>query len=194
MAERKPIRMLRGEKWKVLKGHISEGPIKYKYALSDYGRIVKFNKHLTDGFLLKLSRQEGFPIWRKRMKGKYFAALIHRLVGKYFLPKSSEKQKFIIHLDYDKENNYYKNLKWAKQEEVTSHARYNPSVIRAKENMRNNIRSGSGYNTKLTLAKVNQIKAFLNKGKTLRELSQKYSVSDMQIHRIKTGENWSYIK
>lgn len=194
MAERKPIKMLRGEKWQVLKGHISEEAIKYKYALSNYGRIVKFHKHLPDGFLLNLSRQQGFPIWRKRMKGEYFAALIHRLVAKYFLPNPSRNQKFITHLDYNKENNYYKNLKWATQEEVTSHAKHNPAVIKAKETMRNNISSGSGYNTKLTAAKVKQIKDSLIKGKTLRELAQKYKVSDMQIHRIKTGENWGHIK
>ena len=51
-----------------------------------------------------------------------------------------------------------------------------------------------GYNTKLTAAKVKQIKTSLAKGKTLKELAVKFKVSDMQIYRIKTGENWGHIK
>jgi len=185
--------MLRQEKWHVLKGHVTGGPIAYKYAVSDHGRIIKFNKHLPDGFLLNLSRQQGFPIWRKILNGEYYAVLIHRLVAKYFLPKPTGKQKFVLHLDYDKENNHYKNLRWATQEEVTRHASYNPAVIKAKEQMRKTVALG-GYNTKLTAAKVKQIKTSLAKGKTLKELAVKFKVSDMQIYRIKTGENWGHIK
>lgn len=193
MAISKSIKLLKGEKWQTLRGHITAGPIAYKYAVSNYGRIVKFKKSWQDGSLLNLSRQQGFPIWRKMLKGEYYAVLIHRLVAKYFLPAPAGKQKFVLHLDYDKENNHYRNLQWATQEEVTNHAGNNPAVIRAKEQMRKNISNG-GYNTKLTEAKVKHIKASLAKGKTLKELAIKHGVSDMQIHRIKTGENWSYIK
>ena len=192
MAIRKSFQLIRYEKWQVLKGHISGGPVKYKYAISNHGRLIKFLKQIPDGSLLNLSRQQGFPIWRKRMNGDYFAVLLHRLVAKYFLPKPVSKQKFIIHLDYNKENNHYKNLQWATQEEVTNHAKNNPAVIKAKELMRKNL--GSGYNTKLSEANVKQIKISLAKGKTLKELALKYKVSDMQIHRIKTGENWGHIK
>ena len=48
--------------------------------------------------------------------------------------------------------------------------------------------------SKLSEAKVLVIKKMLAKGKTLREIADKYKVSDMQIHRIKTGENWSHVK
>ena len=91
MAIKKPIKILRGEKWQTLKGHVSGGPIAYKYAVSDYGRIIKFKNRLPDGFLLNLSRQEGFPIWRKIMNGKYYAVLLHRVVAKYFLPRPKSK-------------------------------------------------------------------------------------------------------
>jgi len=192
MAAIKSVKMLPGEKWVILKGHITAGPVKYKYGVSNYGRIIKFLKKPADGSLLRCSRQGGFPIWRKRMNGDYFAVLVHRLVAKYFLTKPAAKQKFIIHLDFNKENNHYRNLKWATQEEVTNHAKKNPAVIRAKKLMRQNI--GQGFNTKLTADKVKQIKALLAKGKTLKELAIKFKVSDMQIHRIKTGENWGHVK
>ena len=126
------------------------------------------------------------------MNGKYYAVLLHRLVAKYFLPRPTSKQKFIIHLDYDKENNHYKNLRWATQEEVTKHAKKNPAVIKAKKDRLKNI--GDGYNTKLNEVKVKQIRAFLKQGKTLKALAARYKVSDMQIYRIKTGENWGHVK
>jgi methylphosphotriester-DNA--protein-cysteine methyltransferase len=50
---------------------------------------------------------------------------------------------------------------------------------------------------KLTAAKVKLIKTALFKSKkqpTLKALAKKFKVSDMQIHRIKTGENWGHIK
>jgi len=192
MATSKSVKMFPREKWITLKGHITGGPVRYKYAVSNYGRIIKFLKRPADGSLLRCSRQGGFPIWRKRMGGEYFAVLVHRLVAKYFLAKPGAKQKFIIHLDYNKENNHYRNLKWATQEEVTDHAKKNPAVIRAKKLTRLNI--GSGYNTKLTEAKVKQIKTLLAKGKTLKDLAVKFKVSDMQIYRIKTRENWGHVK
>jgi len=193
LAVSKSIKLLKGEKWQTLRGHHTAGPVVYKYAVSNYGRVVKYKTRWQDGSLLNLSRQQGFPIWRKILNGEYYAVLIHRLVAKYFLPAPSGKQKFVIHLDYDKENNHYKNLQWASQEEVTSHAANNPAVIRAKKLMRKNISNG-GYNTKLTEANVKYIKASLAKGKTLKELATKFKVSDMQIYRIKTGENWGHIK
>lgn len=193
MLARKPIKMLRTEKWQILKGHVSGGPIAYKYAVSNHGRVIKFRKNLADGFLLNLSLQQGFPIWRKIMNGNYFAVLIHRLVAKYFLPKPTAQQKFVIHTDYNKENNYFKNLQWASQEEVTAHSKNNPAIIKAKERMLKSISKG-GYNTKLTEPKVKHIKKLLAKGKTLKELALKFKVSDMQIHRIKTRENWGHIK
>ena len=193
MAVSKSIKLLKGEKWQTLRGHNTAGPVIYKYAVSNYGRIVKFKNKWHDGSWLGLSRQQGFPIWRRILHGEYYAVLIHRLVAKYFLPVAAGKQKFVIHIDYDKENNYYKNLRWATQEEVTSHASSNPSVIKAKKQMRKNISKG-GYNTKLTETNVREIKLLLSKGKTLKELAVKFKVSDMQIYRVKTGENWGHIK
>jgi LysM repeat protein len=34
----------------------------------------------------------------------------------------------------------------------------------------------------------------LAKGDTLKKIATKFKVSDMQIHRIKIGENWGKVK
>ncbi|MES1217986.1 MAG: HNH endonuclease [Bacteroidota bacterium] len=191
MAVREPIKLLRNERWIDLPGHEAKGPLWFKYAVSDYGRIIKYNNSLEDGFILKLSREGGYPIWRKKWKDDYFAVLLHRLVAKYFLPKQTTKQKFVIHLDHNKENNKYTNLKWATQTEVTEHNKRNPLVKAAlKERRENHNISWS----KLNEAKVLKIKQQLKQKKTLKEIAAKFGVSDMQIHRIKTGENWQHVK
>lgn len=188
MAIKNEIQFFRGEQWKVLRDKNALGQ---SYAISNYGRLVCFTKHLNSGHELKLSRQQGFPIWRARKDGKYFAILIHRLVAKYYLPKPLGKQKFIIHKNHDKENNYYRNLKWATQEEVTRHNKNNPLVIAAKEKARLNPAHPNG---RLTVDNVKNIKNLLAKNKTLKEIALKFSISDMQVHRIKTGENWGWVK
>jgi hypothetical protein len=46
-------------------------------------------------------------------------------------------------------------------------------------------------NTKLTHEDVKQIKKLIKKGYPLRKIAVVYGVSEMQIGRIKTGENWN---
>jgi LysM repeat protein len=48
-------------------------------------------------------------------------------------------------------------------------------------------------NHTITEKQVLDIQKMLQAGKTLSVIAKKYGVSDMQIHRIKTGENWGSI-
>ncbi|MGN6490732.1 MAG: HNH endonuclease [Agriterribacter sp.] len=191
MAIRQSVKMLPNEVWKDLPNHEAKGAVWYKYAISSHGRIVKYNKRISDGFVLQLSRQANYPIWRKKLNGEYFTALVHRLVAKYFLPKPKANQKFIIHLDHDYENNKYTNLKWATQDEVTVHNRKNPRVKAALKRRKDN---PTKKGAKLDIAKVRVIKSMLKEKKTLKEIAQRFGVSDMQVHRIKTKENWAHVK
>ncbi|HET9057069.1 MAG TPA: HNH endonuclease [Chitinophagaceae bacterium] len=177
------------EKWVTLPGHKTR--YGERYAISNYGRLVKYKKKPQDGSVLKCSRQEGYPIWRTRKKGEYFAFLIHRLVAKYFLPKPLRNEKVVIHHNYVKTDNNYRNLAWATLAEAAAHAQGNPRVIKARKLRKQE--EGIG-NYKLTGKKVKLIKILLKQGKTLKEIAQKFGVSDMQIYRIKTGENWGHIK
>lgn len=191
MAIRESVKMLPNEIWKDLPEHETKGAVWYKYAISNHGRIIKYNKRLADGFVLKLSRQANYPIWRKKLDGKYFTALVHRLVAKHFLPKPKAKQRFIIHLDHNYENNKYTNLKWATQDEVSAHNRKNPRVKAAIKYRKDN---PTVKGAKLDIKKVKVIKQMLKEKKTLKAIAKKFNVSDMQIHRIKTKENWAHVK
>ena len=186
----KPIKFLDGEKWKVVSFHKGKDS---RYAISSRGRLIRYKKKIQEGVLVKGSMQEGYPIWKyswfKKGVRLNSAKLFHHIVAAAFLPKQKAKQISIIHLNFKKADNRVENLKWATQEEVTEHNRKNPSVKKAIRDRIYNVK-----NHKLTEKNVVAIKSLLKKNKTLKDIAIKFGVSDMQIYRIKTGENWAHVK
>jgi hypothetical protein len=179
-------KFLAGERWKELK--LKKGTSTKRYAVSDKGRIVSFKEKMEDGYALKPRLTQGYPsitIGREDTRQNYY---IHRLVAEYFCKQPSSKQTFVIHIDHKKDNNKAANLKWVSHENQIEHARRDPNVLQ---------RLNPDEGPKLTIDKVKQIKIALFKSKkqpTLKVLARKFRVSDMQIHRIKIGENWSHVK
>lgn len=178
------IKFLAGERWKELA--LKKGVTTKRYAISSNGRIVSFKTKIDEGYVLRPRLTQGYPsvtIGREANRQNYY---LHRLVAEYFTKKSSPKHSFVIHLDHVKENNKANNLKWVKHEDQIKHALKDPNVL-----MRQNPEEGPKLNT----AKVRQIKRALKAKNqpTLKALAKQFKVSDMQIHRIKTGENWSHV-
>ena len=174
------------ERWKELK--LKRGTTTKRYAVSDKGRIVSFKTKIEEGYVLKPRLTQGYPsitIGREDTRQNYY---IHRLVAEYFCKQPSSKYNFVIHVDHKKENNKASNLKWVQHDTQIEHAKKDPNVL---------IRMNPEEGPKLTADKVKLIKTALFKSKkqpTLKALAKKFRVSDMQIHRIKTGENWSHVK
>lgn len=174
------IKLLSNERIKVLP--IPKTPMGNKYALTNYGRIISFTLDPTEGRFLKSTRVSGYPAVSVRVRGINKTFLIHRLVAHHFLSKPDSSYKFVLHRNHKKEDNHSQNLKWATFEQQQKH-----TITHRKEN-----RTG---NYKLTDARVVQIKKQLLIGKkNLRSIAAQFGVTDMQIHRIKTGENWGHIK
>lgn len=131
---------------------------------------------------------------KKRTINHHF--LIHRAVAELFIEKENENQKIVIHKDFNKNNNRVDNLAWATEEEAFARYAKHPyyTIKRFEEKIFGKKKSGI-FNSKLKENEVLYIKNKLAAGKTtLRKLALQFGVSDMQIHRIKTGENWSHIK
>lgn len=125
----------------------------------------------------------------------YFCLLIHRAVAELFLEKPEyEDQKFIIHKDFDKLNNKVDNLAWANQELLNSRSTQHPKNVLYQFKMRFMDEKPVVKYSKLTESEVLVIKKRLKKGYSLRRLAKQFGVSDMQIYRIKTGENWGHVK
>lgn len=120
-----------------------------------------------------------------------YNALVHRLVATYFVKKSSEKQTVVAHLDHNKLNNVSSNLKWMSLAENFAHQQKSPLVIAEKKNRKDRV---SPNVSKLKENQVIAIKKLLLQKKTIASIALKYNISETQIIRIKTGENWSNIK
>lgn len=146
-------------------------------------------QNLKDQKLAVVAKRKKYILKTNKDLKIFVHFLVHRAVAELFLEKS-ENDEVVIHKDFNKENNHVNNLAWASKEEAYSRYADNPYY---KENPKGEKRRKSG-NAKLTTENVLYIKEKLNDGKTLRELAKYFKVSDMQIHRIKTGENWSSVK
>ena len=121
--------------------------------------------------------------------------LVHKAVAELFLPEPKDpEKKFIIHKDFDKTNNYYKNLDYYSQEQLNERCMKHPKNELYKFKRMISDTKPIPSTSKLNETQVLTIKKRLKRGYTLRRLARQFGVSDMQIHRIKTGENWQHVK
>jgi|SRR6218665_3393069 len=174
-------------------------PLKYRYAVSNQGRLISFLEEFKDGNLLKGSISDGYKTfrYRKRVDGNPITKtlFIYKLVAEFFIPKDSEDQQHVLHLDYVRDNDTTKNLKWATYEQALLHRSKSPHVINSKKKLiEHNIKADG---RKLTSTNVIHLKKLLNNpnNKTrIKMLAKQFGISEMQVNRIKRGENWAHIK
>lgn len=164
------------------------------YEISNYGRLRQWSEKLKEFKIMKLSTVRGYRyfMWFKSVQGwdNKIKKIIHRLVADEFCEHSNPKQIFVIHLDHDKGNNYYKNLKWATREEMTSHNKSNPRVIESHEK-----RKGKITNSKLTVQDVIDLKLMVRSGDyKLYKIAEHFGITHTQLNRIRNGQNWAHVK
>ena len=110
------------------------------YAISNYGRLISYRDKIENGRLVKGSKQDGYRIWRYRIfdgknKVLYRHRFLYKLVAEYFLPKTSDEQVYVLHLDRKRSNDHVDNLKWATKAEMLAHSRKSPYVIAARKTL-----------------------------------------------------------
>ncbi len=171
---------------------------KLRYAMSNYGRLISFVDKMEEGRLLKGGLINGYRILRfviyKEGVKLYRHKMLYRVVAEQFLEKKSEDQTFVLHIDRNRSNDHVNNLRWATKAEMLQHSKESPYVIEAKKNLIQKRIQADGQ--KLTATKVMHIKKLLadpNRKTRLKMLAKQFGVSTMQLHRIKTGENWGHI-
>ncbi len=128
-------------------------------------------------------------------KKKYTQNLIYHLVEEKFLPRPTEDQKYLLHLDFVKDNDNVTNLKWATLEEFREHFMSSPYYEEGKEKSKKTRQMMDG--NKLNTTDAIRIKKMLvnpNRKTRLRIIAKQFGISEMQLYRIKSGENWEYIK
>ncbi|MEO6723167.1 MAG: NUMOD4 domain-containing protein [Ferruginibacter sp.] len=186
------IKKIPGETWKQLQfnGHKQ---LRKKYAVSSLGRAASYANDVSeDGKLLNGSLTSGYRTLNLHLEEGNGTIYLHREIAKLFCKKDSPKCKFVIHLNHKKEDNNFKNLKWATMDEVGTHQQSSPQKIAYKKRQANKTEG-----LKLNVTKVKAIKEAINNPKrklTYKQMAQKYDVSEMTLYRIKSGENWSKVK
>ena len=186
----KKIKSFWDEEWKYIKfKDLPERSIN-KYIISNYGRIVSYY-FSEDGVLLTNNNSFGYKTFIITDKnGKKLYNYVHRLVAEYFLDKPGEDQNQVIHLDNNKQNNYYKNLQWASEKEKRAHQDKMDPGWHYRGNW------GRRKYHKLTESQVKLIKRKINdpnRKTRMKIIAKRYGISVMQLYRIKSGENWGSV-
>jgi HNH endonuclease/NUMOD4 motif len=183
------IRLRKNEVWKNL-SFKNKSLLRKKYAISNYGRIISYTRELEEGTLLRGSSVEGYTVINVKTGETFHSLYIHREIAKLFLPRPVRAYKYVIHLDHDKKNNTVKNLRWATKEEMEQHQQNSPAKKAYKEKQRSRVTG-----LKLTLAKVKAIKRLIKHPgkKTMKMIAAHFGISETQLYRIKSGENWGHV-
>ncbi len=160
-----------------------------EYLISNYGRVKRKKTNEDEWKLSKTSLVSGYVSFWIKKKGKHrtSSSYAHRAVAILFV-KKREDQQFVIHRDFDKTNNEVSNLKWANREELNAHNKKNP--IHKK-------RLGKRTYSKLTEGRVRLIKRKINdpnRRTRMRIIAKQFGISEMQLYRIKSGENWGSVE
>lgn len=152
--------------------------------ISNFGRIKSYKTRPNTGKVLGGSWLSGYNILVMMRTGNRRKTLfVHKLVAEYFVSQPSSEHDQIIHVDYNKKNNHFSNLKWVTREGLAEHRRgdenYNTKKIR---------------NSKLTESDVIRLKKMLKRG-TMKpyHLAKEFGITHTQLNRIKNGENWQHI-
>ena len=153
-----------------------------RYHISESGRIYRTHPRKNNGKELELLRKQSYISENKlhfRLKngklrqglvsitdndGHLHNMVVSNIIAIAFIDKDFNKNKNSIdYKDGNKKNLHYTNL-------IITDKKYNYS--------------------KLTKDHVKEIKKLIKEGIPLRQIGKMYGVSEMQINRIKTGENW----
>ncbi len=176
-----------------------EHQLQLRYAISNRGRLISFIDDMKFGRELKGCKVDGYRILKYKLhnngKIKNKHVFLYKLVAELFVSKTSEDQIHVIHLDRKRDNDDYRNLRWVTTEEKQEFVKKSPFVIQSLKNLReHNIKSDG---KKLTETKVMFIKKLLAKPEQrtrLKMIAKQFGVSEVQIRKIKSGENWGHVK
>jgi len=168
---------LPGEKWEEL---IFADKL---YEISNFGRLKSYATN-KDGVILRNRNTNNYLTVILRVFKKRETIYIHKLVAEYFVLKEDKSKNIVIHIDNDRKNNYFENLKWVNAKECFENAdRLNPKLHKM-------FRKNNSSAAKITRQDADEIRVMIAEGVLQSVIAKKFKISEMQITRIKRYENW----
>lgn len=167
------------------------------YGATIDGRVFSFNYRMT-GKVVELAQSSLFDKRRsndsmyRRAKmwhiAKHSPTPIHRLIALTFVSNPHNLPQ-VNHIDGNKANNHASNLEWCSVKENVNHAE--------KQGLNPHVRGDKHPRHILTEKEVLQIKKELSgapeyKGQ-LKDIGEKYGVSNYCIFDIKRGRSWTHL-
>ena len=160
------------------------------YQVSSFGRVKSLDRkivygegngqyHTKKSQILKPTLSGGYET--VSLSGKTFT--IHSLVAKHFV-KGYQEGFVVNHIDYNKTNNFYKNLEWITQKDNIKHN---------KTTLRGNF-GESQKDAKLDSDKVLRIKKLIEDNiLSQNKIAKLFDVSPPTISDIKKGKKWNHV-
>ena len=160
------------------------------YQVSSFGRVKSLDRkivygedngqyHTKKSQILKPTLSGGYET--VSLSGKTFT--VHSLVAKHFV-KGYQEGFVVNHIDYNKTNNFYKNLEWITQEDNIKHN---------KTTLRGNF-GESQKDAKLDSNKVLGIKKLIEDNiLSQNKIAKLFDVSPTTISDIKKGKKWNHV-
>ncbi len=194
--EKTVVKSFIGEDW--IKVQLNKATKVNDYMVSNYGRIKSiFRKNGNEKLLKGTIEKRGFRTLNVRLVEGHQTVFIHKVVAENFVNQPSPKHEYVAHLDFNKQNNFHKNLVWLDEAGWTEYQQkreeeYNKSAF--PSDYKSEVTSPN-INSKLTESQVALIKKRLLKGKTKPKIiAKQFGVSLTQVKRIEKRENWKHVK
>jgi len=180
------IKSLPREKWELVKFKRIKN--NKRYYVSQLGRVKSIDKTSKREALITGAKDaRGYFRFGTRTDEGIETKFIHKAVAHAFVKQARKKKPYVVHKDFDKTNNNYRNLKWADRADLEEY-------LKKKWDHTGYVKKQGG-SSKLTEAKVAMIKKYLLNDKwTKTKIAEKYKVSITQIKRIERGENWGHVE
>ena len=181
------------ERWKPIKG------FEERYEVSDHGRVrskdITFKQHrgqqTRKGRVLKEQTVKGgyqtvelSDGTRRHEGGRRHNKLVHVLVAEAFVDGHFEGAE-VDHKDFDPANNHASNLQYLtpkqNSDRITAAGRRNP------------VKGSRQHDAKLTESDIPVIRQMRKDGMVLREIAEKYSISNAKISEIINYKAWKHV-
>ena len=181
--KQRKLRKINDEVWRVIPN------CNNRYQISSYGRLKSFVFNKKNGQIIKGSYINGFKHVTLKMDNYNHRVYVHKLVAEIWISKPSDQHIYVTHLDENLKNNHVSNLEWHTHKTlIEKHREF------AKKKYRDSKSPIAMSNNKLKEADIMLLKSMLERGVVQSKIANMFCISEMQVTRIKRGENWGHVQ